>query len=102
MIWRAAGPIHGGSSAVSGFKPGALRPYSPDLTTRPPRPYILNGKRSQFDSTLPFQGKCMIQKCLKRRTHSSSVISFIKRVDARSTVKMDMKKFGEKHTQIYN
>ncbi|GBN30195.1 hypothetical protein AVEN_226539-1 [Araneus ventricosus] len=37
MIWRAAGPIHGGSSVESGFEPGAFRPQSRDLTTRPPR-----------------------------------------------------------------
>ncbi|GBN30117.1 hypothetical protein AVEN_134019-1 [Araneus ventricosus] len=96
------GPIHGLSSVESGFEPGALRPHSRDLSTRPQRPWILHGKMSQFDSTLPFQGKCMIQKCLKRRIHNSSVIFFIKRVDSRSTVKMDMKKFGEKHAQIYN
>ncbi|GBO34290.1 hypothetical protein AVEN_166295-1 [Araneus ventricosus] len=38
MIWRAAGPIHGGSSVESGFGPGTLRPQSRGLTTRPPRP----------------------------------------------------------------
>ncbi|GBO46323.1 hypothetical protein AVEN_163349-1 [Araneus ventricosus] len=33
----SAGPIHGASSVESGFGPGALRPQSRDLTTRPPR-----------------------------------------------------------------
>ncbi|GBO26479.1 hypothetical protein AVEN_270029-1 [Araneus ventricosus] len=36
MIWRAAGPIHGGSSVESGFEPGTLRSQSRYLTTRPP------------------------------------------------------------------
>ncbi|GBL55905.1 hypothetical protein AVEN_167289-1, partial [Araneus ventricosus] len=31
-------PIHVGSSVESGFEPGALRPQSRDLTTRPTRP----------------------------------------------------------------
>ncbi|GBN27546.1 hypothetical protein AVEN_61955-1 [Araneus ventricosus] len=30
--------IHGGSSVESGFEPGALRPQSRDLATRPPWP----------------------------------------------------------------
>ncbi|GBN34770.1 hypothetical protein AVEN_209528-1 [Araneus ventricosus] len=38
MIWRATGPIHGGSSMESGFEPGTLWPKSRDLTTRPLRP----------------------------------------------------------------
>ncbi|GBM28601.1 hypothetical protein AVEN_72175-1 [Araneus ventricosus] len=40
MIWRAAGPIHGGSSVKLGFEPGTLRPQSRGLTTRPPRPML--------------------------------------------------------------
>ncbi|GBL84862.1 hypothetical protein AVEN_93884-1 [Araneus ventricosus] len=39
MIWRATGPIHEGPSMESGFEPGALRPQSRDLTTRPPCPH---------------------------------------------------------------
>ncbi|GBO43178.1 hypothetical protein AVEN_171537-1 [Araneus ventricosus] len=38
MIWRAAGPIHGGSTVESGLGPGAMRLQGQDLTTRPPRP----------------------------------------------------------------
>ncbi|GBN59545.1 hypothetical protein AVEN_209380-1 [Araneus ventricosus] len=38
MIWRATGPIHGGSSVESGFEPATLRSRGRDLTTRPPRP----------------------------------------------------------------
>ncbi|GBM89893.1 hypothetical protein AVEN_172168-1 [Araneus ventricosus] len=38
MIWRAAGPIHGGSSVEMGLEPGTLLPQSRDLTTRPPGP----------------------------------------------------------------
>ncbi|GBO45845.1 hypothetical protein AVEN_164697-1 [Araneus ventricosus] len=41
MIWRATGPIHGGSSVESGLEPGALRFQSRDLTTRPPRPAFI-------------------------------------------------------------
>ncbi|GBN81585.1 hypothetical protein AVEN_270749-1 [Araneus ventricosus] len=44
MIWRAAGPRHGGSSVEAGFEPGALRPQSRDLTTRAPRPRVINGR----------------------------------------------------------
>ncbi|GBM33745.1 hypothetical protein AVEN_131648-1 [Araneus ventricosus] len=36
MIYRATGPIHGGSSVESGFEPGTLRPQSLDLSTTPP------------------------------------------------------------------
>ncbi|GBL83294.1 hypothetical protein AVEN_110622-1 [Araneus ventricosus] len=42
MIWRATGPIHGGSSVESGFEQATLRFRGRDLTTRP---------------TLPKQGK---------------------------------------------
>ncbi|GBO18564.1 hypothetical protein AVEN_201325-1 [Araneus ventricosus] len=35
MIWRAAGPIHGGSSVESGFEPAALRSRGRGLATRP-------------------------------------------------------------------
>ncbi|GBM61918.1 hypothetical protein AVEN_69574-1 [Araneus ventricosus] len=38
MIWGVAGPIHGGSSVASGFRPATLRFRGRDLTTRPPRP----------------------------------------------------------------
>ncbi|GBM07613.1 hypothetical protein AVEN_230046-1 [Araneus ventricosus] len=38
MIWRATGPIHGGSSVESGFEPGTLRSQGRGPTTRPPRP----------------------------------------------------------------
>ncbi|GBM51503.1 hypothetical protein AVEN_71623-2, partial [Araneus ventricosus] len=38
MIYRATVPIHGGSSVEPGLEPGALRPQSGDLATRPPRP----------------------------------------------------------------
>ncbi|GBM45117.1 hypothetical protein AVEN_233478-1 [Araneus ventricosus] len=49
MIWRATGPIHGGSSVESGFaedppcmglgfEPGILRAQGRCLATRPPRP----------------------------------------------------------------
>ncbi|GBL56481.1 hypothetical protein AVEN_211257-1, partial [Araneus ventricosus] len=33
--------MHGGSSVKSGFEPGALRPQSRNLITRPPRPPIV-------------------------------------------------------------
>ncbi|GBN25947.1 hypothetical protein AVEN_273348-1 [Araneus ventricosus] len=38
MIWRATGPIHGGSSVESGFEPGTFRSQGRDLTITPPRP----------------------------------------------------------------
>ncbi|GBO11213.1 hypothetical protein AVEN_63032-1 [Araneus ventricosus] len=37
MIYRATGPIRGGSSVELGLEAGTLRPQSRDLTTRPPR-----------------------------------------------------------------
>ncbi|GBM08809.1 hypothetical protein AVEN_999-1 [Araneus ventricosus] len=37
MIWREAGPVHGGSSVGLGFEPGVLWPQGRGLTTRPRR-----------------------------------------------------------------
>ncbi|GBN62883.1 hypothetical protein AVEN_2543-1 [Araneus ventricosus] len=37
--------MHGGSSVESGLEPGALRPQSRDLTTRPPRPVAALSQR---------------------------------------------------------
>ncbi|GBM36533.1 hypothetical protein AVEN_46010-1 [Araneus ventricosus] len=47
MISRTTVPIQDGSSAESGFEPGALRPQSQGPTTRPPR--ALNNENSKTD-----------------------------------------------------
>ncbi|GBO04043.1 hypothetical protein AVEN_154146-1 [Araneus ventricosus] len=44
MVWRATGPIHGGSSVESVFEPATLRSRGRDLTTRPPRPQQNSGR----------------------------------------------------------
>ncbi|GBM32690.1 hypothetical protein AVEN_26797-1 [Araneus ventricosus] len=46
MIWRAAGPIHGGSSVESSFGPATLRSLGRGLTTRPPRPLYKIAKKA--------------------------------------------------------
>ncbi|GBN80315.1 hypothetical protein AVEN_14397-1 [Araneus ventricosus] len=51
VIQRAAGPIHGGSSLESGFKPGALRSRSRNLTTRPVQPYFSKSPSAAAIST---------------------------------------------------
>ncbi|GBN48200.1 hypothetical protein AVEN_156177-1 [Araneus ventricosus] len=64
MIWRAAGPIHGGSSGESGFEPGTLRPQSRDLTTRPPRPLRCRkrGTRLMFIWNAAVEGSIQFQE----------------------------------------
>ncbi|GBN52535.1 hypothetical protein AVEN_87303-1 [Araneus ventricosus] len=66
VIQRAAGPIQGGSSLESGFKPGALRSRSRNLTTRPVQPYFSNDVKTTAVNWLNGQGRDFYQAGLNK------------------------------------
>ncbi|GBO41320.1 hypothetical protein AVEN_257146-1 [Araneus ventricosus] len=68
MIWRAPGPIHGGSSVELGFEPAALRSGGRGLATRPPRPPTFRVLK------LSLQGSCSPRDKRFARCYSFSCV----------------------------